>query len=59
MSVSSDQAKYMLYMPNPWQEMEGTPKPGAQETADEAIRKVMNPIKREISRNRLPDLDPE
>ena len=58
MSFSSDQAKYVTYLPNPWQEIEGTPLPGVQDTAEEAIRKVMNPIKREISRNSLPDLDP-
>ena len=38
-------------------EIEGEPKPGIEETADEAIYKVMVAHRRELNRRNLPDLD--
>jgi len=46
------------YMPTPAKEIEGTPQPGVEKTADKEIYKVMIEQKREISRKKLPKLPP-
>lgn len=38
-------------------EIEGEPKPGLEETVDEAIYKVLVAQRREINRRNLPDLE--
>ncbi len=40
-----------------WREIEGEPKPGLEETVDDAIYKVLIEQRREISRRNLPDLE--
>ncbi len=54
-SVSYTQAP--AWPPHARQEMEGEPKPGIENTVDEAIYKIMVAQRREINRRNLPDLN--
>lgn len=57
MSSYFDEPHIPAALPFGWREIEGEPKPGIEETVDEAIYKVMVAQRREINRRNLPDLD--
>ncbi len=57
MSNMFDEPQSSAVLSHGWREIEGEPKPGIEETVDEAIYTVMVEQRREINKRNLPDLD--
>lgn len=57
MSKLFDEPQMLAVLSHGWREIEGEPKPGIEETVDEAIYKVMVAQRREVNKRNLPDLN--